>query len=85
MHAVAGPFDAIVLDVELPDGSGPELAQRLRAIPSLVNACFVGMSSYPGKLIAEKFDAFIAKPFHPKRLASLLRRLRDKPPTAAEA
>jgi DNA-binding response OmpR family regulator len=85
MHAVSEPFDAVVLDVELPDGSGSELAQRLRAIPSLENAAFVGMSSYPGKRIAEKFDAFLAKPFHPKRLASLLRRLRDKTPTAVEA
>jgi DNA-binding response OmpR family regulator len=82
MHAVAGPFDAVVLDVELPDGSGPELAQRLRAIPSLENASFVGMSSFAGKRLAEKFDAFLKKPFHAKRLAALLRRLR---PGAADA
>jgi CheY-like chemotaxis protein len=72
--AIKGRFDAVVLDVELPDGSGPELAQRLRRIPSLEKALFVGMSSYAGA-IADRFDAFLAKPFHPKRLASLLRRL----------
>jgi CheY-like chemotaxis protein len=71
-------FDAVVLDIELPDGSGTELADRLRQIPSLEKAHFVGMSSFQGKSIAEKFDAFLQKPFHPKRLASLLRRLRDK-------
>ena len=27
------PFDAVVLDVELPDGSGPDLAEKLRQIP----------------------------------------------------
>jgi two-component system response regulator TctD len=75
--AASEPFDAVVLDVELPDGSGSELAQRLRQIPSLERAHFVGMSSYPAKRLREKFDAFLAKPFHPKRLAALLRRLRD--------
>ena len=86
MLAVRERFDAVVLDVELPDGSGPELAQRLRNVPALEKASFVGMSSYPSKRIAEKFDAFLQKPFHPKRLASLLRRLfAGKTPTAAEA
>jgi CheY-like chemotaxis protein len=78
-------FDAVVLDVELPDGSGPELAQRLRQIPSLENASFVGMSSYPSQLLAKQFDAFLPKPFHPKRLATLLRRLCAKAPSAAQA
>jgi CheY-like chemotaxis protein len=78
-------FDAVVLDVELPDGSGPELAQRLRQIPSLENAAFVGMSSYPSKLIADKFDGFLSKPFHPKQLARILRRLRDKTPQRVQA
>jgi len=80
MHAFAGSFDAVVLDVELPDGSGPELADRLRNIPSLAKAAIVGMSSFAGKRIAEKFDAFLEKPFHPKLLASLLRRLTSSPP-----
>jgi CheY-like chemotaxis protein len=73
----------VVLDVELPDGSGPELAQRLRQIPSLENASIVGMSSYPSQLLAKQFDAFLSKPFPPKRLATLLRRL--KAPSAAQA
>ena len=81
MLAVNDRFDAVVLDVELPDGSGSDLAQRLRNIPSLEKARFIGMSSFPGKSI-DRFDAFLAKPFHPKQLASLLRRLC---PSAAEA
>ena len=68
-------FDAVVLDVELPDGSGPELVARMRAIPSLERARFVGMSSYESSEIGKRFDAFLPKPFHPKRLASLLRKL----------
>jgi DNA-binding response OmpR family regulator len=75
MLAVSDRFDAVVVDVELPDGSGPELVARLRAIPSLANTKFVGMSSYESSEIARHFDAFIPKPFHPRRLASLLRKV----------
>ena len=72
-------FDAVVLDVELPDGSGPELVDRMRAIPSLKGARFIGMSSYDGTEFGKRFDAFLPKPFHPKRLASLLRKLLNQP------
>jgi DNA-binding response OmpR family regulator len=73
--AATQKFDAVVLDVELPDGSGPDLVTRMRQIPSLAEACFVGMSSYEGPEVEKRFDAFLPKPFHPKKLAAILRRL----------
>jgi DNA-binding response OmpR family regulator len=76
--AAAQPFDAAVVDCELPDGSGPELAKRLRQIPSLEGKPIVGMSSFASDRVRERFDGFLAKPFHPKRLAALLRRLRER-------
>lgn len=78
-------FDAVVCDVELPDGSGPELVHRMRAIPSLANAKFVGMSSYESSEIGKRFDAFLPKPFHPKRLASLLRKVMQAKPAEPAA
>ena len=78
-------FDAVVLDVELPDGSGPELARRLRQMPALEGAVFVGMSSYVRGELGEHFDAFLPKPLHPKQLAATLRRLLNKSPARAEA
>jgi CheY-like chemotaxis protein len=75
--AVAQSFDAVVLDMQLPDGTGSALLERLRQLPSLAQAAFVGMSSYAHGAAAERFDAFLAKPLAPKRLASVLRRLRE--------
>lgn len=71
-------FDAVVLDMQLPDGSGPELLQRLRAMPFLDGKPVVGMSSFSGRDVPaqlDRFDAFLHKPLHPKRLASVLRRV----------
>lgn len=83
MLAATQRFDAVVLDVELPDGSGPELVERMRAIPTLRTARFVGMSSYESDALEKRFDAFLPKPFHPKRLAATLRKLAAAPPAAA--
>jgi CheY-like chemotaxis protein len=78
-------FDAVVMDVELPDGSGPELVKRMRAIPSLEGAKSVGMSSYDSREIGKRFDAFLPKPFHPKRLATLLRKVTAPPKSGVAA
>jgi DNA-binding response OmpR family regulator len=71
-------FDAVVLDLQLPDGSGYDLVQRLRALPPLEGKPIVGISSFEKKDVADgAFDAFLQKPVHPKKLASVLRRLLD--------
>ena len=69
------PFDAVVLDVQLPDGSGPELVRRLRQFPALHTTPVVGISSFDCNGAESHFDAFVSKPCHPRQLASVLRRL----------
>ena len=74
--------DARIRRVIIAGGSGfigghlaVELVRRMRAIPSLAEAKFVGMSSYDSAELEKRFDAFLPKPFHPKRLATLLRKV----------
>ena len=58
----AGPFDAILTDLQMPGTGGLELAPRLREISS--NAVLVGMSARPPALGEQaSFDAFLVKPF----------------------
>jgi CheY-like chemotaxis protein len=73
--AAVASFDAVVVDVELPDGTGVELTDRLRVLPWLAEAKFIGMSSYTPDPMGKRFDRFLRKPFPPRRLATLLRRL----------
>jgi DNA-binding response OmpR family regulator len=71
-------FDAVVLDLQLPDGSGSDLVVRMRNLPSLEGRPIVGISSFAKQDVSEgAFDAFLQKPVHPKKLASVLRRLLD--------
>src|SRR5262245_58507526 len=71
-------FDAVVLDLQLPDGSGSDLVVRLRNLPLLEGKPIVGISSFAKQDAPDgSFDAFLHKPVHPKKLASVLRRLLD--------
>lgn len=80
-RAATEEFDAAVLDLELPDGSGHELLTRLRALPRFGARPVVGMTSFTAIAADgthQLFDGFLPKPFRPKQLAVMLRRLRDR-------
>jgi DNA-binding response OmpR family regulator len=78
-------FDAMVLDLGLPDGSGLDLAAELRAdgveVPILM---LTARADVPDRLegFARGADDYVCKPFAPKeltaRLAALLRRSRPE-------
>jgi two-component system capsular synthesis sensor histidine kinase RcsC len=63
------PFDVIVLDINLPDLDGYQLAAKLREFPQLAGATFVALTG-AGNLIdaehaaASGFDACYTKPMN---------------------
>ena len=80
--AEAGPIDALVTDVIMPDMPGPELARRLLAQRPGLRTLFV--SGYAPETVRERGNlppgsAFIEKPFDRETLLRTLRELLDQP------
>jgi PAS domain S-box-containing protein len=72
-------FDAILLDIRLPDIDGPEVARRIRALPdeahALVPIVAVTANVFAAdraRYLAAGIDAVIEKPIFPERLMHLL-------------
>lgn len=67
-------YDLLMLDVELPDGQGPELAQALRLIqPDLRRSRIAIVSGHPApKLLPSGIDEWLSKPVRLDRLNMLL-------------
>lgn len=70
--ALAGekPFDLMVLDVNLPDGSGFEFARKVRETSATPFVFMTAMNSAEHRLTGYEIGAeeFIPKPFHLKEL-----------------
>jgi len=81
-------YDAIILDVMLPDGSGTDLCRRLRAAGHWVPILILTAKNAPADEVAaldSGADDFLAKPFAfgvlVARIRALLRRRDDTRPT----
>jgi hypothetical protein len=66
------PLDLVLIDVNLPDMSGLQLLERLRAIPQLRHLPFIAVSADAMKhqidqAIAAGFDDYWTKPLHAQR------------------
>jgi DNA-binding NtrC family response regulator len=69
------PFDAYVLDYKLPDGSGLDVAERIRSIGS--EAPIILISGYDGSSVASRAEKyrisdFLQKPFSREMICSAL-------------
>jgi DNA-binding response OmpR family regulator len=70
-------YDAVLLDIGLPDMDGNELARRLRADAATANAVLIAITGYGQEqdraaAIDAGFDHHFVKPVDTARLASLL-------------
>jgi CheY-like chemotaxis protein len=80
----------ILLDVQLPDMDGLELARRLRADPATRAISLVAVSSHalPGdadKALAAGCDAYLTKPLDTRALPDLVARYLQGPPPRGES
>lgn len=76
----AQPFDAVVLDVGLPDGSGLDLCRDLRASPVTALLPILMLSARSEELdrvlgLELGADDYVAKPFSPRELVARIRAL----------
>lgn len=71
------PFDILVADVQLPDGSGYELLAELRARAPMKGIVFTGLSGLEeeARSRAAGFADFLLKPFDLDRLVDAIERI----------
>ncbi|MDN7703120.1 hybrid sensor histidine kinase/response regulator AtsR [Burkholderia semiarida] len=75
-------YDLVVLDLELPDLSGFDVARRIRAVAQPDgdgrHPAILGVSAYESAALRENkrvFDAFLPKPVHLRELGALVEKL----------
>ena len=73
IHLLQTPFDALVLDVGLPDMDGLAITRSLRAMPKWEDLPILAATGFCGKahideMIAAGMDGVIDKPYRPKEL-----------------
>jgi two-component system cell cycle response regulator DivK len=76
--AAAERPDLILMDIQLPEMDGYEVTRRIKADPALRHIPVIAVTSYAlsGDELKSReagCDAYIAKPFSPRRLLALVR------------
>jgi signal transduction histidine kinase/DNA-binding response OmpR family regulator len=70
------PFDLAILDMQMPDVDGVELAQRIRGLPAPASALPLVMLTSSGRYDLQEqpglFAAYLTKPIKPSRLFNIL-------------
>lgn len=89
------PFNAVLLDLMLPDANGLDVCRQIRALPAPLNALPIVMLTAKGdpmdRVIGLEIgaDDYVPKPFEPRellaRLRAVLRRQQGVPAPVSEA
>jgi signal transduction histidine kinase len=77
--ADGGPFDAVLMDVQMPGMDGYEVTRRLRAELGLARLPVIAMTAHARqedrqRCLAAGMDDFVSKPFDPEQLFEVLAR-----------
>jgi CheY-like chemotaxis protein len=77
--ADGGPFDAVLMDVQMPGMDGYEVTRRLRAELGLTRLPVIAMTAHARqedrqRCLAAGMDDFVSKPFDPEQLFEVLAR-----------
>lgn len=84
VRALAHGFDVAVLDLELPDGSGVEVASELLAVGATQGVVFFSGAGDPALLSrAERFGAVVAKSENLEPLLEAIQSSRHREPKLA--
>ena len=87
---VAKAYDLVLLDLQLPDGTGADVARALRAAPGgSRDSLVVALTAYADEDVvaevrAQGIDHILSKPLSPDRIAAILRGREDAPRAAAD-
>lgn len=85
----AGGYDALLLDVMLPDGDGFELCRRIRSDSSVPILMLTARGEETDRIVGLELgaDDYLPKPFNPRELLARLRAVlrRSAPPVTTDA
>jgi len=89
--AQARPFDAILMDVQMPELDGPTAARAIRALPGPVARIPIialtanAMVGHREEYLASGMDDYVSKPIRMRELAGALARVAGQPVAAGAA
>lgn len=84
--AAAGHFDAVILDIMMPDISGIEVLRRLRQVSAIPIIMLTAKGDDIDRVVGLEMgaDDYVAKPYYPRELVARLRAVLRRLPVARQ-